>query len=216
MISPPINGAQQLNMPQKGVITVNRAMHVSHMLPAYNTYSSVNCTSDSHTSFPSLPMRRKRFCGLPPVSHPISQRLASQNLTPGFSELGDAGGLPQEDLRRRSAWVGWGPGKRSPKEEGKVGMRRGAGPELGSLARGLSSITRPHRLPFSKPTCAPGTHSRASACSAKFAEHLLCTSPDFETPDSCFLHCVRPGSPAPHLRGGREGRGREKRRAERE
>lgn len=44
--------------------------------------------------------------------------------------------------------MGWGPGKRSPKEEGKVGMRRGAGPELGSLARGLSSIPGPIVSPF--------------------------------------------------------------------
>lgn len=58
------------------------------------------------------------------------------------------GGLPPEDLRGGSAWVGWGPGKRSPKEERKVGMRRGPGPESGSLARGLSSIPGPIVSPF--------------------------------------------------------------------
>lgn len=45
---------------------------------------------------------------------------------------------------------GWGGGreKRSPKEERKVGMRRGAGPESDSLARGLSSIPVPIVSPF--------------------------------------------------------------------
>lgn len=64
--------------------------------------------------------------------------MASQkNLTPGFSELGNAGGLPQEDLNRGSAWAGGG-ARGSQKGERKVGMRRDSRVGPYSLAGGLS------------------------------------------------------------------------------
>lgn len=90
--------------------------------------------------------------------------------------------------------------QRVPKGRGDSGLKVGPHPfakaspphpALAALLSLLNLYTHTHT------PSTPPAHSRASICSAKFTEHLLCTSPGSETPDGCSLPCVRPGSPAP-------------------